>query len=92
MMTVIFSGDPSFVFTEAFLVLGFGGQLIISFIEHDGSVARQCKNEVVKGQFLRYARYLVTDEVSAFYREAGFQKVSIARKASGFFLLTGSKQ
>jgi ubiquinone/menaquinone biosynthesis C-methylase UbiE len=93
MMTVIcFLEKPPGVLDEAFRVLVKGGALILGFIEKDGEIAIQYRQEKIKSRFLRFARFLTVDEVSRFLKEAGFSKVSVIGKTRGFCVMVGMKQ
>ncbi len=92
MMTVIcFLNDPFPVFQEAYRLLKTNGTLVLGFIERDGPIARKYQNEDIKGRFLRYVTYYSVDEVTAFYRDAGFSEVSISQRARGFGVFVGKK-
>jgi hypothetical protein len=41
--------------------------------------------------FLRYVTYYSVDDVTAFFRDAGFSEVSIAQRARGFAVIVGKK-
>jgi ubiquinone/menaquinone biosynthesis C-methylase UbiE len=93
MMTVIcFLEKPPEVLDETFRVLVKGGALILGFIEKDGEIAMQYRQEKIKSRFLRFAQFLSADEVSRFLKEAGFSKVSVIRKTRGFCVMVGMKQ
>jgi SAM-dependent methyltransferase len=93
MMTVIcFLENPLPVVHETFRVLVPGGDLILGFIEKDGEIAMQYRQEKIKGRFLRFARFLAVDEVARFAEEAGFFKVSVIRRTRGFCVMKGHKQ
>jgi SAM-dependent methyltransferase len=93
MMTVIcFLENPRTVLYEIFRVLMKGGGLILGFIERDGEIAMQYRQENVKGRFLRFARFLTVDEVTRLVKEAGFSEVLIIRRTQGFCVMKGHKQ
>jgi ubiquinone/menaquinone biosynthesis C-methylase UbiE len=92
MMTVIcFLDNPPGVLQETFRVLVKGGDLILGFIEKDGVIARQYRQEKVKGRFLQFARFLKVDEVARFVEDAGFSEVSVTRRTRGFCIMKGLK-
>ena len=93
MMTVIcFLEKPSLVLHETFRVLVKGGELILGFIEKDGEIAIQYRQEKIKGRFLRFARFLTADEVARFIEDAGFSGVSVIIRTRGFCVMKGYKQ
>ncbi|MDO9539438.1 MAG: class I SAM-dependent methyltransferase [Methanocalculus sp.] len=93
MMTVIcFLDDPFPVFQEAYRLLKPSGTLVLGFIERDGAIARKYQNDDVKGRFLRSVTYYSIDDVTTFYRDAGFPEVSIAERVRGFSVIVGKKQ
>jgi ubiquinone/menaquinone biosynthesis C-methylase UbiE len=92
MMTVIcFLENPPNVLQETFRVLVKGGDLILGFIEKDGEIATQYREEKIKGRFLRIARFLTVDEVARLVKEAGFSDVSVIRRTPGFCVMMGLK-
>ncbi len=64
---------------------------MLGFIERDGAIARKYQNKDVNGRFLRYVTYYSVDDVTAFFRDAGFSEVSIAQRARGFAVIVGKK-
>jgi ubiquinone/menaquinone biosynthesis C-methylase UbiE len=93
MMTVIcFLENPRAVLYEIFRVLVKGGDLILGFIEKDGEIAMQHRQEKIKGRFLRFARFLTVDEAARFVKEAGFSEVSVIKRTRGFCVMKGHKQ
>jgi SAM-dependent methyltransferase len=92
MMTVIcFLDNPLGVFRETFRVLVPGGDCILGFIEKDGEIATQYRQEKIKGRFLRFARFRTVDEVIPLFEDAGFSEVSVTRRARGFCVMRGRK-
>jgi ubiquinone/menaquinone biosynthesis C-methylase UbiE len=92
MMTVIcFLKKPLLVLLENFRVLVKGGDLILGFIEHDGEIAMQYRQEKNKSRFLRFARFLTADEVARFIKRAGFSDISVIGSARGFCVIVGRK-
>jgi ubiquinone/menaquinone biosynthesis C-methylase UbiE len=93
MMTVIcFLEDPSWVFRDVCRVLVPGGTLVVGFIEKDGEIAMQYRQEKTKGRFLQFARFRTVDEVSRYFYKAGFIHVSVTRRSRGFCVMKGQKQ
>lgn len=93
MMTVIcYLDNPPGVLQETCRVLVNGGDLILGFIEKDGEIARQYRQEKIKGRFLRFARFRTADEVSRFVEDAGFSEISGTRRTRGFCVMMGRKQ
>ncbi len=93
MMTVIcYLDEPLVVFREARRILVVGGKIIVGFIEKNGEIASQYRNEETKGRFLRFAHFLSVDEVSRYFNEAGFSEVSVIRRIRGFCVMNGQKQ
>ena len=92
MMTVIcFLENPPGVMQETFRVLLKGGYLILGFIEKNGEIAMQYRQEKTKGRFLRFARFLTVDEVARLAEDAGFSEVSVIRRTRGFCVMKGRK-
>ena len=92
MMTVVcFLENPLVVLQETFRVLARGGYLILGFIEKDGRIAMQYRQEKMKGRFLRFARFLTADEVAQIMEDAGFSKISVIRRTRGFCVMNGQK-
>jgi len=92
MMTVIcFLENPPGVMQETFRVLLKGGYLILGFIEKNGEIAMQYRQEKTKGRFLRFARFLDVDEVTRLAEDAGFSEVSVIRMSRGFCVMKGRK-
>ena len=77
---------------ETFRVLVRGGDVILGFIEKDGEIAIQYRQEKIKGRFLRFARFLPADEVARFIEDAGFSGVSVIIRTRGFCVMKGYKQ
>jgi SAM-dependent methyltransferase len=93
MMTVIcFLDNPSGALRESFRVLVNGGDLILGFIEKGGEIAVQSRQEKTKGRFLRFARFLTTDELIRFLNGAGFSDVSVIWRSRGFCVMKGWKK
>jgi SAM-dependent methyltransferase len=93
MMTVIcFLENPHAVLHETFRVLVNGGNLVLGFIEKDGEIAMQYRQEKIKGRFLRFARFRTADEVARFIEGVGFPEVSVIRRTRGFCVMKGHKQ
>jgi ubiquinone/menaquinone biosynthesis C-methylase UbiE len=92
MMTVIcFLENPPGVMQETFRVLLKGGYLILGFIEKNGEIAMQYRQEKTKGRFFHFARFLAVDEVARLAEDAGFSKVSVIRMSRGFCVMKGRK-
>jgi SAM-dependent methyltransferase len=92
MMTVIcFLDDIHAAFHEAHRVLGRDGTLIAGFIEDGGEVVQKYRNEPVKGRFLQFATFRTMNEVSGFFREAGFKDISVLRREHGFCVINSKK-
>ena len=92
MMTVIcFLENPPSVMHEIFQVLADGGILIAGFIEKDGEIATQYRQEKIKGRFLHFARFLTADEVGRLFACADFSEVSVIRRTRGFCVMKGRK-
>ena len=92
MMTVIcFLDDAGAVFREVNRVLGPRGILVAGFIEKDGEMYRRYRHEAVKGRFLRFAVYRTVEEVTRFFRKAGFPQVSVVERTRGFCVMNGRK-
>lgn len=92
MMTVIcFLDDPPGVMQETFRVLVKGGYLVLCFMEKNGEVALQYRQEKAKGRFLRFARFLTAGEVARLMEAAGFSEISVIRKIRGFCVMKGQK-
>jgi ubiquinone/menaquinone biosynthesis C-methylase UbiE len=93
MMTVIcFLENPLAVLQESFRVLVNGGELILGFIEKDGEIPLQYRQDKIKGRFLRFARFHAVDEVARFVKKAGFSEVSVIRRTREFCVMKGHKQ
>jgi SAM-dependent methyltransferase len=93
MMTVIcFLENPLAVLQESFRVLVNGGELILGFIEKDGEIPLQYRQEKIKGRFLRFARFHAVDEGARFVKKAGFSEVSVIRRTREFCVMKGHKQ
>jgi len=92
MMTVIcFLDDPPGVMQETFRVLVRGGYLVLCFMEKNGEIALQYRQEKTKGRFLRFARFLTADEVARLMEDAGFSGVSVIWRTRGFCVMKGWK-
>jgi len=92
MMTVIcFVEDPLPLFREAFRALAPGGELIAGFLEREGEIARQYRQEKIKGRFLRYARFPSAGDVTGFFDRSGFSGTSVIRRTRGFCVMKGTK-
>jgi SAM-dependent methyltransferase len=92
MMTVIcFLDNVEAVFCEVNRVLRPRGMLIVGFIEKDGEIYRRYQHEPIKGEFLRFAAYWTVEEVTQFFRDAGFPQVSVSERTCGFCILNGRK-
>jgi len=90
MMTVIcFLDDVTGVFREVNRILRSRGILVVGFIEKDGDIQRRYKHESTKGRFLRYAKFRVVAEVDQFFKDAGFEQVSITERTRGFCVMKG---
>jgi SAM-dependent methyltransferase len=93
MMTVIcFLEDAVRVFREVHRVLRPGGVLVTGFIEEDGENFLHLKGESGRGQFLRYAKFRTTGEVSRFFGEAGFMDISTVTRTRGICVMSGRKE
>jgi len=92
MMTVIcFVKDPLPLFQEIFRTLAPGGKLIVGFIEREGEIALQYRQEKTKGRFLRFARFWSVGEVTGLFGSSGFSPVIIVKRARGFSIVKGTK-
>jgi len=92
MMTVIcYLGDVMGVFREVHRVLEPDGTLVVGFIESGGEISLKYQDESTKGRFLRYAKFRTAEEVSKFFKEAGFVNVSTIKKARGICVTSGQK-
>ena len=90
MMTVIcFLDDVEAVFREVNRVLRPRGMLVVGFIEKDGEIYRRYQHEPIKDRFLRFAAYWTVEEVTQFFRNAGFVQVSVIEKTRGFCIMNG---
>lgn len=93
MMTVIcYLDDPAAVFREVFRVLSGGGVLVAGFIERNGEIARQGRQEGTAGRFLRYARFPSAGDVKGFCGRAGFSGISVVRRDRGFCVMSAKKE
>ncbi|MEN6395524.1 MAG: class I SAM-dependent methyltransferase [Methanoregula sp.] len=93
MMTVIcFIDNVMEAFSEAHRLLKPGGILVVGFIEAGGEISQKYQNASIKGRFLKYAQFRITKEVDTFFKDAGFVKVSVIKKAQGFCVVNGRKQ
>jgi ubiquinone/menaquinone biosynthesis C-methylase UbiE len=92
MMTVIcFLDDIPQAFLETHRVLGPGGILVAGFIETGGEIFQKYRHEPEKGRFLRFATFRTCDEVFGFFKDAGFEKVSVLQRVRGFCVMSGRK-
>jgi ubiquinone/menaquinone biosynthesis C-methylase UbiE len=92
MMTVIcFLDDAETVFREVSRVLRPRGILIVGFIEKNGEIYRKYQHEPIKGRFLQIAVYRTVEEVTWFFRYAGFVQVSVSERTHGFCVMNGEK-
>ena len=84
MMTVIcFLDDIPGAFHEAYRVLASDRTLVAGFIEADGEIFQEYQHEQVKGRFLRFATFRTLDEIYGFFRQAGFEEISVLQKSTG---------
>jgi ubiquinone/menaquinone biosynthesis C-methylase UbiE len=92
MMTVIcFLNNVPRAFKETYRVLGQGGTFVTGFIEAGGEIFQKYRHEPVKGRFLRFATFRTCDEVFGFFKDAGFEKVSVLQRVRGFCVMRGRK-
>jgi ubiquinone/menaquinone biosynthesis C-methylase UbiE len=92
MMTVIcFLDDIERAFHEVHRVLDHGGILVTGFIEADGEIFQKYQHEPIKGRFLRFATFRTCDEVFGFFKDAGFEDISILQRVRGFCVMSGRK-
>ena len=92
MMTVIcFLDDIERAFHEVHRVLDHGGILVTGFIEADGEIFQKYQHEPIKGRFLRFATFRTCDEVFGFFKDAGFEEVSVLQRVRGFCVMSGRK-
>lgn len=93
MMTVIcFLDDIPGAFHEAYRVLASDGTLVAGFIEADGEIFQKYQHEQVKGRFLRFATFRTMDEISGFFRLAGFEEISVLQRVRGFCVMSSRKK
>ena len=92
MMTVIcFLDDIERAFHEVHRVLDHGGILVTGFIEADGEIFQKYQHEPIKGRFLRFATFRTCDEVFGFFKDVGFEDISILQRVRGFCVMSGRK-
>jgi SAM-dependent methyltransferase len=92
MMTVIcFLDEIQRAFHEVHRVLDHGGILVIGFIEAGGEIFQKYQHEPIKGRFLRFATFRTCDEVFGFFKDAGFEEVSVLQRVRGFCVMSGRK-
>ena len=91
-MTVIcFLDDIQRAFHEVHRVLDHGGILVTGFIEAGGEIFQKYRHQPIKGQFLQFATFRTIDEVYSFFKDAGFEDVSILHREHGFCVIRGRK-
>jgi ubiquinone/menaquinone biosynthesis C-methylase UbiE len=92
MMTVIcFLDDIQRAFHEVHRVLEPGGTLVTGFIEAGGEIFQKYRHQPIKGQFLQFATFRTIDEVYSFFKDAGFEDVSVLQRVRGFCVMSGRK-
>jgi SAM-dependent methyltransferase len=92
MMTVIcFLDEIQRAFHEVHRVLDHGGTLVTGFIEAGGEIFQKYRHEPIKGRFLRFATFRTCDEVFGFFKDAGFEDVSVLQRVRGFCVMSGRK-
>ena len=92
MMTVIcFLENIPRAFHETHRVLRPGGTLVSGFIEAGGEIFQEYQHEPIKGRFLRFATFRTCDEVFGFFKDAGFEGVSVLQRVRGFCVMSGRK-
>ena len=92
MMTVIcFLDDIQRAFHEVHRVLEPGGTLVTGFIEAGGEIFQKYRHQPIKGQFLQFATFRTIDEVYGFFKDAGFEDVSVLQRVRGFCAMSGRK-
>jgi SAM-dependent methyltransferase len=92
MMTVIcFAGDVGALFREAGRVLVPSGALVVGFIERGGGIEKMYRIETTKGRFLRHARFWSAEEVIRLHEDAGFTRVTVARRSRGFCVMSSQR-
>jgi ubiquinone/menaquinone biosynthesis C-methylase UbiE len=92
MMTVIcFLNNNPRAFQETYRVLGHGGTFVAGFIEAGGELFQKYRHEPLKGRFLRFATFRTCDEVFGFFKDAGFEDVSVLQRERGFCVMSGRK-
>jgi len=92
MMTVIcFLENIPQAFQETYRVLGPGGTFVAGFIEAGGEIVQKYRHEPIKGRFLRFATFRTCDEVFGFFKNAGFEEVSVLQRERGFCVMSGRK-
>jgi SAM-dependent methyltransferase len=92
MMTVIcFLDDVIAVFCEVNRVLRNGGILVVGFIEAGGEIHQEYIHESTKGRFLRFAKFRSVGDVERFFRDTGFEQVSVMQRTRGFCVMKGMR-
>ena len=93
MMTVIcFLDTIPWAFHEAQRVLEPSGTLVAGFIEAGGKIFQKYRHEPVKGRFLQFALFRTREEVYGFFKEAGFEEISVLQRVQGFCVMSGRKK
>jgi ubiquinone/menaquinone biosynthesis C-methylase UbiE len=92
MMTVIcFLDDIQRAFHEVHRVLEHRGTLVTGFIEAGGEIFQKYRHQPIKGQFLQFATFRTIDEVYSFFKDAGFEDISVLQRVRGFCVMSGRK-
>jgi len=93
MMTVIcFLDDIPGAFHESHRTLEPGGILVAGFIEAGGKIFQKYQHEPVKGRFLQFATFRTREEVYSFFKDAGFEGISVLQRGRGFCVMSGRKK